>query len=278
VLVYLNGNYIPEEEARISVDDRGFLFADGIYEVARIYKGRPFRMDAHIQRARYGLRALEIHFDGIDELGSITERLMAENGLEDADATVYLQVTRGAAPRRHAFPAGDVKPTMYAVVKPYVDHPADFWTKGVAAITVSDNRWARCDIKSVALLANVLANQKAHAAGGFEALFVRDGIVLEGSHSNLFAVYDGELVTYPASNYILTGITRTFVFELAEALGIPAREGLILEARLFEADELFLSGTTTEVMPVVQVDGRPIADGKPGPLSVKLQAALRERV
>ncbi len=278
MLVYLNGEFIPEEEARISVDDRGFLFADGIYEVARIYKGRPFRLDAHIQRARNGLRALAIPFDDVDDLKAITERLMAENGLEEADATLYVQITRGAAPRRHAFPAGDVKPTIYAVVKPYTDHPADYWTKGVDAVMVSDNRWARCDIKSVSLLPNVLANQQAHAAGAFEALFVRDGIVLEGSHSNLFAVYDGELVTYPSCNYVLTGITRTFVFELAEALGIPAREGVIPQSRLFDADELFLSGTTTEVMPVVRVDGRPIGNGTPGPISVKLQAALRERV
>ncbi|MEJ2677550.1 MAG: aminotransferase class IV [Gemmatimonadota bacterium] len=277
MLVYLN-EFIPEEEARISVDDRGFLFADGIYEVARIYKGRPFRLDAHIQRARNGLRALDIPFDDVAGLKSITERLMAENGLEEADATLYVQITRGVAPRRHAFPAGDVKPTVYAVVKAYADHPADFWTKGVAAVTVSDNRWARCDIKSVSLLPNVLANQQAHAAGAFEALFVRDGIVLEGSHSNLFAVYDGGLVTYPASNYVLPGITRAFVFELAEALGIPAREGLIPQARLFDADELFLSGTTTEIMPVVQVDGKPVGGGKPGPISVMLQAALRERV
>jgi D-alanine transaminase len=278
VLVYLNGEFIPEEEARISVDDRGFLFADGIYEVARIYRGRAFRMDEHIRRARNGLRALEIPLGDVDSLQGIMERLMSENGIEQADATLYVQITRGAAPRRHAFPAGDVRPTVYAVVKPYVDHAADYWTKGVAAVTVSDNRWARCDIKSIALLPNVLANQKAHASGAFEALFVRDGIVLEGSHSNLFAVYDGGLVTYPASNYVLSGITRAFVFELAEALGIPAREGLIPEARLFEADELFLSGTTTEIMPVVQVDGRPIGGGEPGPLSVKLQAALRERV
>lgn len=277
MLVYLN-QYIPEEEARISVNDRGFLFADGIYEVARIYRGRPFRLDAHIERARNGLRALDIAFDGVADLKSIMERLMAENGLEEADATLYVQITRGAAPRRHAFPAGDVQPTVYAVVKPYVDHPADFWTEGVAAVTVSDNRWARCDIKSVSLLPNVLANQQAHAAGAFEALFVRDGIVLEGSHSSLFAVYDGELVTYPACNYVLPGITRAFVFELAEELGIPAREGLIPQARLFHADELFLSGTTTEIMPVVQVDGRPIGGGKPGPIAAKLQAALRERV
>jgi D-alanine transaminase len=278
VLVYLNGEFIPEEEARISVDDRGFLFADGIYEVARIYGGRPFRMDAHIQRARNGLRALDITYDDIAGLHDVTARLMAENGLEEADATLYVQITRGAAPRRHAFPTGDVPPTVYAVVKPYADHPDDFWTRGVAAITVSDNRWARCDIKSVSLLPNVLANQQAHAADAFEALFVRDGIVLEGSHSNLFAVYDGGLVTYPASNYVLSGITRAFVFELAEELGIPAREGLVPETRLLEADELFLSGTTTEIMPVVRVDGRPIGDGEPGPVSVKLQAALRERV
>ncbi len=275
MIVYLNGDYIPHEEARISVDDRGFLFADGIYEVVRIYAGTPYRMGPHIERARRGLAALDIRYDGLDSLPDVTGELIRRNDLDGAEATLYLEITRGAAPRKHAFPPAGTPPTVYAAAKPYTDHPPEYWTEGVAAITVPDNRWARCDIKSISLLPNVLANQPAHAEDAFEALYVRDGIVLEGSHSNLFAVYDGELVTYPVSNFILAGITRAVVFELADELGIPAREGLIPEWRLFDADELFLSGTTTEVMPVVTVDGKPIGDGSPGPVATRLQEAFK---
>jgi len=278
VLVYLNGDYIPREDARISIDDRGFLFADGIYEVVRLYGGTPFRMADHLARARRGLDALEIRYDDVDGIADVCDELVRRNDLEGAEATMYLQITRGAAPRKHAFPAPDTPATVYTAVKEYRDHPAEYWTEGVAAITVGDNRWSRCDIKSISLLPNVLANQRAHAKGAFEGLFIRDGIVLEGSHSNLFAVYDGELVTYPLCNLILGGITRAVVFELAEELGIPAREGLIPESRLFDADELFLAGTTTEVMPIVTVDGTTIADGKPGPVTKKLQEALRAKV
>jgi D-alanine transaminase len=146
---------------------------------------------------------------------------------------------------------------------------------GVDAITVPDNRWARCDIKSIALLPNVMANQQAHAAGAFEALFVRDGIVIEGSHSNLWGVHRGRLITYPAGNYILAGITRARVFEIAHQLGIEAAEDIIRYDELYDIDELFLSGTTTEIMPVVRVDGREIVDGEPGPVTRRIQDAFR---
>lgn len=273
VLVYLNGEYLPHAEARVSVDDRGFLFADGVYEVIRVYKGRPYLLKEHIERLARGLDALEIRFDGVSELEAVSQRLIEENGI-DADANIYMQVTRGAAPRKHAFPA-DATPTVYAAVRAIQPNPAEYYEKGVDAITTPDNRWARCDIKTVSLLPNVLANQKAHAAGAFEALFIRDGVVLEGSHSNLFAVYDGTLVTYPKSNYILPGITRERVLALARDLGIPAREGLIFADKLYDADELFLSGTTTEVMPLARVDGRVIGAGKPGPITLRLQEAYR---
>jgi len=276
VLVYLNGEYIPHEEARVSVDDRGFLFADGLYEVIRVYGGRLHRAGDHLARLERGLAALRIGFRDMDLLTEIMKRLIEENGL-DGDATVYIQVSRGAAARQHAFPQQDTKPTVYVAAQPYGNHPEDYWLDGVEAITVPDNRWARCDIKSIALLPNVLANQAAHAAGAFEALFVKDGVVIEGSHSNLWAVHRDRLITYPASNYTLPGITRAEVFELADELGIEAREGMIYHENLFEMDELFLSGTTTEIMPVVRVDGREILDGEPGPITRKLLAAFRKR-
>lgn len=276
MLVYLNGEYIPHEEAKVSVDDRGFLFADGVYEVIRIFGGRLHRARDHMERLKRGLEALRIDFRDLDEVTAAMHRLIEENGL-DGDATVYIQISRGAAPRRHAFPGRDTRPTVYVAAKPYGSHPEEYWLDGVNAITVPDNRWARCDIKSIALLPNVLANQAAHAAGAFEALFVKDGVVIEGSHSNLWAVHRDRLITYPASNYTLPGITRTEVFELAEELGIEAREGMVYHDELFEMDELFLSGTTTEIMPVVRVDGREILDGEPGPITRKLLAAFRKR-
>ena len=274
MLVYLNGEYVPHADARVSVDDRGFLLADGVYEVIRVYNGRPYLMDAHMERMRRGLDGLRIRFDDTDAVADAAARLLDENGV-DGDGTIYVQVSRGAAPRRHAFPGRDTRPTVYVAAEPYANHPEEYWEDGVAAITVPDNRWARCDIKSIALLPNVLANQAAHAGGAFEGLFVKDGVVIEGSHSNLWAVHRDTLITYPSSNYILPGITRARVFELADDLGIPVEEGPIYQDRLFDMDELFLSGTTTEIMPVVQVDGREILDGEPGPITRKLLHAFR---
>jgi len=274
VLVYLNGKYVPHEDARISVDDRGFLFADGVYEVVRVYRGRLFRMGDHVERMRRGLDALRIGFDGVDGLGTIAERLLAENGLDEA--TVYIQVTRGASPRAHAFPTPTPAPTVYVATRPFGGYPPEYAEQGVTTITVPDTRWSRCDVKSVALLPNVLANQQAKEAGAFEALFVRDGVVIEGSLSNLLGVIDGTVVTYPACNYILPGITRAVTLELARALGIPVREGPIRLEELHRVEELFLSGTTTEVMPIARVDGRLIGDGRPGPITRRLREAFRE--
>ncbi|HSJ09746.1 MAG TPA: D-amino-acid transaminase [Longimicrobiales bacterium] len=273
--VYLNGSYIDHTAAVIPVDDRGFLFADGVYEVVRVYNGRPFLFSAHIQRLRAGLAALRISDSVVDGLEDIATRLIANNGVS-ADGTIYIQVTRGVAPRKHAFPADSVTPTLYAFAKPFRNYPAEHFERGVAAITVPDTRWSRCDIKSIALLPNVLANQQAHEAGAFEALFVKDGIVIEGSHSNLFAVLDGTLITYPSSNYILSGITRNLVLHLARELGIPAREAPLYWEQLGDVEELFLSGTTTEITPLATVDGRAVGSGSRGPVTARLQEAFRE--
>jgi len=272
---YLNGEYIPAEEARVPIDDRGFLFADGVYEVARVYDGRIFKMAEHLRRMSEGLAAIRIEFPDIGGLAQVAERLLEENGLRSGSATIYIQVTRGVAPRKHAFPAG-VQPTVFLAARAYQDAPASYWSDGVAAIRYPDIRWARCDIKSVALLPNVLANQAAHEVDAFEALFVRDGVVIEGSHSNLAAVIGGAVVTYPRSNYILPGITRDTVLRLAPDLGIPVREGPIYDHELFQVEELFLLGTTTEVMPIVQVDGKQIGGGKPGAVTKRLLEAYRK--
>jgi D-alanine transaminase len=274
--VYLNGQYINHSEAVVPVDDRGFLFADGVYEVARIYGGRLFLMEPHMERLRAGLAALRIRDAAIDALPEAAERLIDVNGVT-GDGTLYVQVTRGTAPRKHAFPA-DTQPSVYAIAKAFTNHPAEYFSRGVSAISVGDTRWSRCDIKSIALLPNVLANQQAHESGAFEALFVKDGVLIEGSHSNLFAVLDGRLMTYPSSNYILTGITRNLVLDLAAELGIPAAEAPLYTERIPEVEELFLSGTTTEIMPITTLDGRPVGSGAPGSITTRLQQAFRQRV
>lgn len=277
MLVYLNGSYLSRDEATISVEDRGFLFADGAYEVIRIVRGRPHLLQEHLDRMAAGLAALRIDFDDVDGLTEVAHRLVEENQLHD-DATLYIQVTRGSAPRKHAFPAPGTPPTVFALARPYTPHPESHYEAGVPVITVPDIRWTRCDIKSIALLPNVLANQQARDAGAHEALLVRDGVVLEGSQSNLFAVRDGTLITYPTCNYILAGITRALVLEIADQLGIPSREAPIYLDQLGTMDELFLTGTTTEVMPISSVDGRPVGEGSPGPITRRLLAAYREEL
>lgn len=278
MLVYLNGEYLPREEARVPIDDRGFLFADGLYEVVLCHDGHPYLLAEHLRRMADGLRALRIGFQEMDALRAVGERLLDENGLRQGLATLYIQVTRGAAPRKHAFPGDGTAPTVLVSAQPFRPHPDDYYEAGVDAITVPDTRWSRCDIKSIALLPNVLANQAAREAGAFEALLVRDGVLLEGSHSNVFGVFDGTLVTYPVCNYILPGITRARLLQLAERLGIPSREAPIYLHELGEAEEIFLAGTTTEVMPVVRIDGRTVGSGKPGPVTRRLLEAYRTEI
>jgi D-alanine transaminase len=276
MLVYLNGRYIESAEATISVDDRGFLFADGLYEVIRVYGGKLFLAEPHLQRLRRGLAAVRMNADAADPLLTIAEKLIAENHLTDADATIYIQITRGAAPRRHSFPEPAPPPTVYVATKPFPRPTADTFAAGVATVSVPDTRWGRCDIKSVGLLPNVLANQHAKVAGAYEAIFVRDGVLIEGSHSNLMGFVNNEVVTYPECNYILGGITRRLVLDLARDLGLAVREGPIFADRMDEIDELFLSGTTTEVMPITRLDGRPIGDGRPGEVAQRLQHAFAD--
>jgi D-alanine transaminase len=275
--VYLNGSFLDHFEAAIPVDDRGFLFADGVYEVIRVYAGVPFLAGPHLRRMREGLGALRINDAVVADVEQAIGPLIEANGIGD-DGIVYIQVTRGVAPRKHAFPAGDVRPTVYMFAKPFQNYGPEFFEGGVSAITVPDIRWSRCDIKSIALLPNVLANQQAHENGAFEALYVRDGVLIEASHSNLFGVVDGVLVTYPKCNYILAGITRELVLELARELGIPAAEAPMLVDDMAAIEELFVSGTTTEIMPITTLDGEPIGDGRRGPITERLQQAYAARV
>jgi D-alanine transaminase len=274
-IVYLNGSYLEKDQAHISPDDRGFLFGDGIYDVGRAYGGKFFALDRHLKRMADGLAALRIQ--GIDarDLEPVCHELLERNGLAQDDAIVYLQVTRGAAPRIHAFPDPAVKPTVYATVSPF--KPKGDQSVGVGVITAPDLRWTRCDIKSVALLANCLAAQAAREGGVPEAVLLRDGVALEGTHTSFFGVIDGVVRTAPLSNYILPSITRAVVLEICQEAAIPHREFPVLQHELGTADELFLAGTTMEVMPIVTVDGRAVADGKPGPVSKRLLELFRKK-
>lgn len=273
-VVYLDGQFLPVGEARVSVNDRGFLFGDGVYEVTPAYGGRLFRWEQHLARLTQGLGAIGIDFDAAT-LKEVKEGLLARNGLDGAPAAyVYVQVTRGTAPRTHWFPDPPAAPTVYAFANPFARPAMEEWVRGITAVSVPDQRWARADIKSIALLANVLAAQAAVGAGAGNAIFVRDGIALEGSHNNLFAVFGGVLATAPKSNYILHGITRDFLIELAGGLGIPVEERAIPLSELYLADEVFLSGTTTEVRPVVEIDGRRVGGGTAGPVVRRLYEAF----
>jgi len=276
-VVYFNDRFLPKKDVRISPDDRGFLFSDGVYEVIRSYDGKLFRAAEHIKRMQRGLGELRIDVPEVENLKDIAETLIQENNFGDSDAKVYVQITRGAAPRTHAFPDRSLPPTIYAVASASRSFQ-EKWEDGVKIILVPDIRWARCDIKSVGLLPNVLASQQAKEMRTEEAVFIRDGAITEGAHTNFCAVFNGAVITAPKTNYILAGITREVVLELCRQLGIPVREYPIFERDLKEAEECLIVGTTVEILPVVQVNDWKVGDGKPGTITKKLQQAFRELV
>jgi len=275
--VYFNGDIMAKENVRISPDDRGFLLGDGAYEVILSYDGRLFALKPHMERLARGLGALRIPLPDLDALAAIPETLITENDLRQGCATVYLQVSRGAAPRKHYFPPAGTAPTVYAYASPF-DSPEAEMAKGTRVIVLPDMRWARCDIKTISLQANVLACQRAKESGAYEAILVRDGAVTEGTHSSFAAVFGGQIHTYPESHYILPSITRQTILEICRELDIPTATRPVLVESLPQAQECMLLGTTTEVMPVVQIDDRQIADGRPGPITLRLQSALRKRI
>ena len=276
--VYLDGAYVPKDDAKVSVDDRGFLFGDGVYEVTPCYRGVTFLLERHLDRLRRGLAWMRIGFDE-SALESVFRRLLADNGLEDVETSLcYVQITRGVAPRSHPFPTGAVEPTVYAFAKAWMRPTPERWKKGFRAITVPDLRWSRVDVKTIALLPNVLAYQAGVEAGVDDVIQVRDGIALEGAHNNLFAVFDGTIATHPLTNVVLPGVTRGLVVELARENHIPVEERPIAVEELATADEIFFTGTTSEIKPTVEVDGRPVADGRVGPVTKVLSKAFQRRI
>jgi D-alanine transaminase len=275
-LANLNGEPMPLAEARVPALDRGFLFGDAVYEVLRVYQGRAWLLDEHLQRLARSLAAIRIH--GID-LDQLRQRVLATIAAGPfLEATVYIQITRGAAPRTHPFPA-NATPLEFLYVQDFDDPYQQARREGAAVISLPDLRWDRCDIKSTNLLANVLAMQAAKEAGCLEALlYLPDGTVTEGTHTSFFGVLDGKVLTRPNSNAILPGITRGLTLRLAGRARIPVQEHVLCRDDLARVSELFLTGTTAEVLPVVRVDGKLIGDGRPGPITRQLQEAHRQAV
>lgn len=275
-LVFLNGKFLPRDQALISADDRGFQFADGVYEVIKYYGGNPFRMEAHLERLRHSLGEVQIRYPGLSGLTAIFKDLLAQNGLQNKDAAVYLQISRGTHPRVHHFP-GIPEPTVYAFAFPFPSFTT-MLKEGIRVITAEDIRWLRCDIKSVSLLPNTMLYQKAVEHGTGECILIRDGVVTEATHSSVFGIRDGTLFTHPLSNLILPGITRAVVLEICREHAIPCLEEPIANEVLARLDEVFLTGTGSEVMPVVQVNETIIGNGEPGILTRFLQERFFEKV
>lgn len=267
-IVYLNGEFISLEEAHVSVDDRGFNFADGVYEVVHIYKGRPFKLEEHFIRLQQSAQGLEINLPDYHLLMEKAIELLERNEVGPT-ATIYIQVTRGTQMRSHLY-LDDLQPNIVMFIRDCKPKPQEYFTDGVKVILVPDERWPRCYIKSISLLPNILHKKVAKRAGAFEAVQVRDGFITEGTSSNVFIVKEGKIITPPASNYILNGITRQVILQEVPKLGYEVLERSISQADFLDADEIFLTGTTTEVMPVVVVDNQIISDGKPGPITEAL--------
>jgi len=263
-MVFLNGKLLPVEQATVSVLDRGFIFGDGVYELIPVYSRAPFRMEDHLARLERSLAAVRIKNPYTREKWrEIILQLVAQQPWEDQ--AVYFQVTRGVAKRDHAFPAG-VEPTVFVMANPLVNPPRELVEKGGSAVTAVDNRWLRCDIKSISLIGNCLLRQVSADAGAQETILFRDGKLTEASASNVFIVKRGVLLSPPKSNLILPGITYDVVTEIAQAGKIPLEFRDISEAEVRGADEVWVTSSSKEILAIVALDGKPVADGRPGPL------------
>ena len=272
--VYLNGQFLPITEAKVSVLDRGFIYGDGVYEVVPVYGRRPFRMPQHLKRLQYsldGIRLANPHADAQWQrlIGELIDRQAS------SDQAVYLQVTRGVAKRDHAFPKG-VAPTVFMMSNPLVLPTREQVERGVAVVTAQDNRWLRCDLKTTSLLGNVLMRQLAVDRDAIETVMFREGHLTEASASNVLIVHDGVVIAPPKDNLILPGITYDATLEIAQRAGVPLDVRAVTHAEAMGADEMWLSSSTKEVLAVTTVDGRPFAGGRPGPVFRRVHEAFQQ--
>ena len=273
---FMDGQFMEREAVTISVEDRGYYFGDGVYEVIKVYEGELYTAKEHIERLFQSAMKVKMTIPYTEgQLMEVAQELITRNSITVGH--IYLQVTRGNSPRTHQFPEPAIAPVVmaYAVNNP---RPIAALEDGVAVKSIEDIRWLRCDIKSLNLLGNVLAKQEAYEANCVEALLHRDGVVTEGSSSNLFGIKNGVVYTHPATNLILNGITRRVVLGLCQELGIQLEEQSFTFEQAFEMDELFLTSTTAEVTPITSVDGRQIGSGTPGTVTRKLQKAFASQI
>lgn len=274
--VILNGEIIERNEAHIDVEDRGYQFGDGVYEVIRVYNGKMFTAKEHLERFEKSAGNIGISVPySLEELTSLLNQLILKNGIELG--SVYLQITRGISPRNHAFPHSETPTTIVAYTR-QVDRPVGNMKSGVKAILTEDIRWLRCDIKSLNLLGNLLAKQKAVEAGCFEAIQHRGETVTEGSSSNVLIVKEGTIITHPADNLILNGITRKKLQQICSSNNMPLEERDFSIDELMQADEVLISSTTAEVMPIIEIDGKKVNGGVPGPVSKRLQELFEAEI
>ncbi len=267
-IIYFNGEFIPQEDAKISITDRGFTFGDGIYEVIPVYNGTAFRLPEHIQRLENSLANIRLKIDyKLTDWQRIFDELLTRNLTEFGKGlSLYLQITRGATAQRDHLLPNKPKPTIIAFCMPYVPNTIEKLAQGIKAITLPDLRWARCSIKSTNLLPNVLQRQEAEDQGAQEAILIKDGFAFECTSSNLFLVKDGVIVTPPKSHHLLGGITRDVILELAAKHNMPYAEQAIPETALTSADEIWISSSTREIRPILALNGKPVGDGTPGPI------------
>lgn len=274
-LGYVNGNFVSLDEKVIPIDERGHQFGDGVYEIIRFYGGKPFMLAEHLERLMKSAAAIRLPItQSMEDFRQIILTAVKRSGL--SDCYVYLQITRGIAKRNHLFPDVPVSVTM--TVREAKPLPEEVREKGVSVITLEDERWANCYIKSLNLLPNILAKQEAHDAGAYEAILIRNGVVTEGASSNVFYVKDGTVVTPPLSRHILAGITRMAVLNILKETGIPYEEKNFSERDLLGADEVFITSTSSEVLPVVSVNNKPIGTGRPGDLTKKIYGEFLKRI
>lgn len=267
-IVYLNGKFCPDTQACVSVLDRGFIFGDGVYEVIPAYHGHLFRLPEHLQRLQNNLDAIRIKSPFThQEWAQLLNELIDKNreNSESGHFSVYLQVTRGVAKRDHALPQ-DIEPTVFAMANPLQPPTKEDLKEGIRAVTADDYRWRNCQIKAISLLPNVLLRQQAIDEGATESILIRDGFATEGAASNLFIVENGKLVTPPKGPFLLPGITRDLILELAATNNIPYEETEISRERLFDADEIWVTSSTKEILPITNLDSHTVGSGKPGPL------------